>query len=118
MKKKIKTAKSAPTEFYVVSWAEKDNESDSLTSGTFMDIYSTARKARNAVMGVLSADVTLMLSDYGKDEAIERFGTDDAKEIVKRMVVEDTPGFIKTKHPEWDSECHYLITKYSMKYVK
>ena len=114
MKKTRNAAKSTPTEFYVVSWAEKDDNNNSLTSGTFMDIYSTARKARNAVKATIVENMKDIIERHYPD-AVERFGTDDPKELARLMVVEDTAGYIKT---EWETECQYIITKYSTKYIK
>lgn len=104
---------------FVVNWAEYEGNEKVMTSGQFIDIYSTFEKAHAAVMQVIRDGVKDEIDSCcdNEDEVEATFGTKDFDEIVKKFIVRDGKSFVIVYNPNTDVETHYGITCYDVNQV-
>lgn len=115
--KTIKPKKPSKTEFFVVAWADYDqNSDDQLAVGTLSDIFSTKKKAQNAVMRLIVDQVTTDMEMYEKSEWKEVFGSEDPKEVAAKSIRENTGNFVSVEHETYRSL--YTIDKFDLKFIK
>ena len=112
------TGKTTKNDIYVVSWAEYDDNNNSMTSGTFMDIYSSYEKARKAVDECIDETVRDDMFSFDEDEYEDVYGAATFEDIRRKFIAEDRHDYIKVVNCSTSVECQYIITHYSTKYVK
>ena len=116
MKTKAKKPASS-TEFYVVAWTDyAPDADDKVALGTLSDIFSTKKKAQNAIMRLILEGVKDDMSMYEKSEWKEVFGTEDPKEVAAKSIRENTGNFFAVER----EACRtlYTIDKFDLKFIK
>lgn len=115
--KTTKPKKPSKTEFFVVAWADYDqNSDDQLALGTIPDIFSTKKKAQNAVMRLILDQTKDDMAMYEKSEWKEVFGSEDPKEVATKSIRENTGNFVAVEHETYRSL--YTIDKFDFKFIK
>ena len=122
-KKNGKTKKTAakrgakPVEFYVVSYANYDNDNRLLDGGTFASLYSTKEKAWKDIEESILDAAEAALDAYCEDEREEVFGTTDAKELARKMVVSRRKNSISYHNPDTGVDEVLIVSRYSTEWI-
>lgn len=106
-----------PNEFYVVAWTDYDPNTDSVSCGFLSELYSTLAKARKAVKNLVLDVAKDDMEGYDKSEWMEVFGTEDARELAKKMTTTDQREYIAAVRED-GVESHYTIRKFDGSIVK
>ena len=112
---------TTPKNIFVISWSAIDmNEPENSSSGTFRNIFSTKKKARQAIMDEIASLAAIDLDAYDTDEdKIDALGTADVRELAKKMVLRETCGgmYVECKNSS-SVVTQFSIAKYDMNYLK
>ena len=111
--------KKTPKNIYVISWAAVDTcEPGSTSSGTFTNIFSTKKKARQAVMDEVASLAAQDLDAYDTEkDKIDALGTADVRELAEKMVKLDQGMYVECEN-EAGIVTQFGITKYCLDYLK
>ena len=115
MKTKAKKPASS-TEFYVVAWSDYDPNEEAVATGTLSDIFSTKKKAQNAIMRCILERAKDDMSMYAKSEWKEIFGTEDPKEVAAKSIRVNTGTYFEVESENCRSQ--YTIDKFDLKFIK
>lgn len=115
-----KTTKKTPKNIYVISWAAIDDVDASKNSshGTFHNIFSTKKKARQAVMDEVASLAAQDLDAYDTDkDKVDALGTADVRELAERMITLDQGMYVECMDAV-GVVTQFSIVKYDMNYLK
>jgi len=113
------TEKKNPKNIFVISWSAIDtDEPKNSSSGTFHNIFSTKKKARQAVMDEVASLAAQDLDAYDTDEdKVDALGTANVRELAKKMVLIDQGMYVECENAI-GVVTQFSIAKYDMNYLK